>query len=144
MNVFGKFKLLQALSETVKGVLKTPFGRRLVNLLQETAYFKCHWSRSLHLSCSESCSCKFRMAFLGTFWKDRAEHTRGYKDISRRSDVGAAKFDGLSSVQARSQTPQLTAACLVSFCSSNRRVKIIIAKNYALNSSRRRKQMKDD
>ena len=140
MNVFGKFKLLQALSETVKGVLKTPFGRRLVNLLQETAYFKCHWSRSLHLSCSESCSCKFRMAFLGTFWKDRAEHTRGYKDISRRSDVGAAKFNGLSSVQAQSQT-RLTAACLVFFCSSNRRVKIIIAKNNALNSSRRRKEM---
>ena len=67
--------------------------------------------------------------------------SEGKKDISRRSDVGAAKFNGLCSVQARSQTPQLTAACLVSFCSSNRRFKIIIAKNNALNSSRWRKEM---
>ena len=66
----------------------------------------------------------------------------GKKDISRRSDVGAAKFNCLASVPVL-QT-RLIAACLVSLFSLNRRSKIIIAKNSALNSSRRRKDMIDD
>ena len=68
--------------------------------------------------------------------------SEGKKDISRRSDVRAAKFNCLASVPVL-QT-RLIAACLVSLFSLNRRSKIIIAKNSALNSSRRRKDMIDD
>ena len=68
--------------------------------------------------------------------------TEGKKDISRRSDAGAAKFNCFASVLVL-QT-RLIASCLVSLFSLNCWSKIIIAKNSTLNSSGRRKHMIDD
>ena len=77
---------------------------------------KFHWLCIFHWQSWKSCSCSFRITFLGKFWKDWAEIQLGYEDITWWSDARVFELRILMVFASLKRTGPLAGGRLLLLC----------------------------